>query len=444
MAIQRMGEQEGPWYKHVNPYQWKVLLVSFLGWIFDGYEGYVISLAMAPILTSLIPHANVETIGYYGGILMSVMLLGWATGGIVGGVLADYIGRRKTMILTILVYALSTFVTGLATSFLQICIFRFITGLGIGGEWSTGTSMIAETWPEKARSKGQGIMQSGYGFGQFLGAFIWLIISMSFGANGWRFLFFVGVIPALMTLYLRRGIKESERWERANEKRNKLKENYQGLSAEEKIETSFSLKYIFSVPKYRKRTLLAFGLSLSTTLGYWGSSSFIPTYMGSLAKNAGLPNPASYSGTSGMYYSAGAILGYLIFGLIVDKFGRRWSIALYYFFSLLIIPTVFLWVHDITILMPLVLVNGFFTLGQFSWNPVYIPELYPTQVRSTAASFIFNASRYVSAIGPFVAGTIVARAGGFGYAASIVALFYFVGLICLPFLPETKGQPLPE
>jgi len=202
--------QAGPWYKGLTPKHWRVLWASFLGWIFDGYETFALIVAIGPILTTLLPPEARSQLGTYAGLTIGVTLLGWGVGGVIGGTITDYIGRKRMMIYSILGYALFTGLTAFSWNVESLIVLRFLTGMAMGSEWSTGATLIAETWPDGARPKGAGFMQSGFGFGTFLASFVWYLVH-PLGPQAWRWLFVVGVMPAFFVFYIRRKIDESQR-----------------------------------------------------------------------------------------------------------------------------------------------------------------------------------------------------------------------------------------
>ena len=202
------------WYSGLTSKHWRILGASFLGWIFDGYESYALFVALPFALRTLLSPEQLKSAVVYAGTAISLTLLGWGIGGLVGGTLADYIGRKRMMIWSVFFYAVFSGITALSTSFGMLACMRFVTGLAMGSEWSTGIAMVAETWPDHARPKGCGLLQSGFGWGTLLAAVVWALISQfnPLGAQSWRLMFVVGAIPALFCLYIRRAIDESERW----------------------------------------------------------------------------------------------------------------------------------------------------------------------------------------------------------------------------------------
>ncbi len=304
--------------------------------------------------------------------------------------------------------------------------------------------MMAELWPEHARGRGAGLMQCGLGIGFFLASFIWLYVG-AYGPDAWRYMFLIGIVPALLTLYIRTSIEESETWLETDARRRAARSRKQqgaALSADEHALSRFTVADLFVEPEMRRRTILAFLMSLTTTLAWWGISSWVPPYIASVAGKAGLPGPqwASYAG---MAYNFGAILGYISLGFLADRFGRKPVVMAYFALSLLMTPVLFLWTTDLNLLLVAAAVNAFFTLGQYSWMAVWLPELFPTRSRATGVAFSFNAPRFIAFLGPLFAGQLIVQFGGFSRAAMTIALIYILGFVVAPFLPETKGKPLP-
>jgi len=184
-------------------------------------------------------------------------------------------------------------------------------------------------------------------------------------------------------------------------------------------------------------------MMLSVTFAFWGVGTFVPTYVGSVAAKNGL-SAAEWSGLGGLVTSVGGVFGFISLGFLADAVGRKPVTMLFYFMCLTLTPAVYLWTHDIHVLLLLVGVFGFFTQGIWAWAPIWLPELFPTHLRATAVAFTFNAPRFISCVGPLVAGSLIVALGGYGRAATLVGLFFILGLIAAPFLPETRGKPLPE
>lgn len=435
-----------PWYKELRPDHWRVLIASFLGWVFDGYVNYSLFLVAAPALRELLTAGQRGDLSFYSGIVVASMLLGFGSGGILAGIVADYIGRRRTMMITILVYSLCTGLTGFVQSWQQLAVFRFLAGLGMGGEWATGATLMAESWPPRARAKGLGIMQSAFGWGALTASCVWYLLASTQGPGAWRILFFLGLLPAFFVLYLRRNVKESESWLAKRQQRRELQSLQRSgaaLSSDQRIVAGFTLASLFRDPTLRRTALLCLMMSLGTMIGFWGVSTWIPAYAESVARTAAVENPDRWGALAGVLFTLGSIAGYISAGFLADWIGRRGMLLFLFIGALLTTPIVFLWTHSPLAIVMAACVNGAFTLGQFAWMAVYSPELFPTAVRATAVSVVFNGVRFVSILGPFVSGYLITRLGGYSTVALLFSCAYLLALCAVPFLPETKGKPLP-
>jgi MFS family permease len=434
-----------PWYRALTRTQWNTLLASNLGWVFDGFEAYALILTVSVALAQLLPPARFSRIPAYAGAIIATTLCGWAIGGMAAGVLADYIGRKRTMIYAILTYSIMTGLSAFSWDWISFAVFRLLAGLAIGSEWVTGTSMTAEFWPDDARGKGSGLFQCGFGIGFFLASVVWLFVG-AMGPGAWRTMYLIGVLPALLTLWIRRAIPESPLWEKANERRKAAKQRQQSgaaATAEDRALTRLTFLDLFSEPAIRNRTLIAFLMATASAVGFWGISTWVPPYIGSVAATAGFSSP-HWASLTGMAYNVGTIAGYIALGFLADAFGRKPVTLAYFAFAWLFIPVLFLWTHELRLLLCVAAIVGFFGSGQLTWLAVWLPELYATHMRATAAGFIFNAPRLIAAAGTLAAGTLIVRFGGYGNAAMIVATIYILGLAAGPFLPETRGKPLPD
>ena len=422
------------WRHGVTRYQWLVLFVAWLGWVFDSMDSTIYALVLQPALHDLLraPGSGpvaAEVIGWYGGIIFSIFLIGWAIGGVLFGILADYFGRTRALVFTILIYAVFTGMAALSQTWWELALFRFLTALGIGGEWAAGAALVAEVWPEDKRTKAAGLLQSAWAAGFILAAILTLILRN----GGWRPIFVVGIAPALVALLVRFWVREPERWVKA-----RAEERQAGVARPSKLAELFA-------PGLLRATLAGSGLAFVAVFGLWGATNWTPTLIRALpelqAMNASeLTSRVSYAT---MLLNVGALAGYLSFGPLADRVGRRRVFALMCVGSLVMLPVTFLTPRtyaQVLLLLPLL---GFFNNGIFSGFPIYLPELYPTRIRATGAGFCFNIGRVLASIGPFVTGYLVMALGSFGLAASAVAVIYIVGLLILPFAPETKGQPLP-
>ena len=259
-----MGElgagDTSPWYRSLNWTQWKALIASNLGWTFDGFEVFALILTVGAALHELLDASEYRLIPFYAGAVIAITVFGWGTGGLLGGILADYIGRKRSMTLTILAYSALTGLSALSWNWWSFAVFRFLVGLAIGSEWATGASITAELWPDHARGKGGAFLQAGYPIGSILASGVWLAIG-TLGPDAWRYMYLVGVLPALVAFWIRRNIPESPRWERSNRQRRAAYDRRrQGavLQGEDAAIVRFTLVDMFAEPAVRSRLILTF------------------------------------------------------------------------------------------------------------------------------------------------------------------------------------------
>ena len=418
----------GSWFGGITRYQWLVLFVAWLGWVFDAMDATIYAIVLHPALHELLHTSGgplaTERIGWYGGIIFSIFLIGWAIGGIAFGIAADRFGRTKVLMATIIIYATFTGAAALAQDWWHLAVYRFLTALGIGGEWAAGAAIVAETWPEEKRAKAAGILQSAWAAGFFLAAGFNLALKDTYG---WRGLFLIGVLPAFVAFLVRWYVKEPDRWTRAH------------------AQQAIPLSAIFE-GELKRSTLVGSALAFVAVFGLWGSTNWAPTLIHELPEFQGA-DPVTVTKSVSyaiMALNAGAIFGYLGFGPLADRFGRRPVFAFMCAGSFVMLPATYLLPSDYAGVLMLLPILGFFNNGIFSGFPIYLPELYPTRLRATGAGFCFNAGRVLASISPFMTGWLVTALGTFGRAASTVALIYLVGLGVLWFAPETKGQPLKD
>lgn len=429
-----ISKSTSSWRDGVTPYQWLVLFVAWLGWVFDSMDATIYAIVLHPALDELLHTsaggATPDSIGWHGGLIFSIFLIGWAIGGVLFGIAADRFGRTKTLMATILIYAVFTGLASLSQTWWHLAISRFLTALGIGGEWAAGAALVAEVWPEEKRAKAAGLLQSAWAAGFFLAAALNLLLR----GYGWRALFIVGIVPAGVALLVRLWVKEPERWVQAH-----WQDSAAGTGSWAKLAELFRGDLLRS-------TLAGSTLAFVAVFGLWGSTNWTPTLISTLPDLQGLSREELSARVSYaiMALNAGALFGYLSFGPLADRFGRRPVFALMCAGSLIMLPVTFLTPREYVHVLLLLPVLGFFNNGIFSGFPIYLPELYPTRLRATGAGFCFNAGRVFASIGPFLTGWLTAAMGSVGYAVSAVGLIYLVGLFVLPFAPETRGRPLPE
>lgn len=399
---------------------WKILAIVLTFWAFDGYETFAVIVTGVRSMHDLLPGTEQPDAIRFFGYLLAITLAGWTIGGVVGGVVGDRLGRRRTMIYAIAVYGIFTGLSAVSPAWWFLAGSRFLTGLGIGAEWAVGTSLLQEVWPQKYRTRGAGLLQAGLSVGGLVVSGIWLL----FDAVGisWRFVYLVGVVPALIVVMLRGTIPESRDWTHRQARRTG--EIFRELSG----------------PQLRRRLLLCLIVSLAITLGWWAGSSYLPSFVGSLAHGN---RTNFYTGLASALYNAGEIAGCIVFAFLADRFGRRPIGFLYLAGSFAMTGIVFLAVTNVQVAVWLQILFGYTAGGVFSWYTIHPPELFPTQVRASAIGFIFNGARVPAVFGAFLTGTLATTLGGVGHAAFYVGLVYLAGIITIVFLPETNGKELP-
>jgi MFS family permease len=422
----------------------RALLAAGCGWLFDGYESYALILVGPTAIRDLVPAGELAQLPVYFGGLVAATLVGWATGGLVGGVLTDYLGRRRMLMLSVLCYAVFTGLSALAETYWALLVFRFLTGLGLGGEFCPGAALVAELWPPARRGRAAGALAAAFGVGSLLAAGLWFVVE-PLGPGAWRYPFLVGILPAFLLLWMRRSIEDPTAWVETDRRRRLAREAAAAgrpLSPAERQLTRFTLLDLFASRELRRRTVLLLLMALATIVGYWAISTWIPQYAALVAARAGRSGGA-WGARAGLVWSAGGIAGYLVLGMMADAWGRKRAIAFFFAGSLAAGVAPFLVHQDLGLFLGAAALNGFFTTGQFAWMAMYLPEVYPTAVRGTGMAVVFNSARYVAALGPLAAGWLVESLGGIAHAAVLMSGVYLLGLAATPFAaPETRGRPL--
>jgi len=400
-----------PWWKTINKTQWYALLAAMMGWALDAFDVLLYVFA----LTTIMKEWNLTAT--QAGFLASVTLFASSFGGIVFGVIADRIGRKNALMATVLIFSIMSGVSGLTQNIWQLAIARTLLGLGMGGEWASGALLVSETWPPEHRGKAIGIMQGGWAIGYILAAIVagtilpWL---------GWRVLFFIGIIPALFTVWVRTKVEEPEIWVKSHEKKKE----------------PFSLTQIFR-PDLIRYTVCCTIIASFVMFGYWGLFTWLPGFLSSSADKGGAGLSIVKSSLWIIPTMVGAFFGYITFGFIADKFGRRPTFA-----AFLLICAVLVYIYgntrDATLLMILGPFVGFFGSGYFSAFGAFISELYPTRARGAGLGFTYNVGRMASAAAPTTVG-FAATKYGVGAALTITAIAFFIGAISIFLVPETKA-----
>jgi MFS family permease len=483
----------------LTAYHWWVLVVAILGWLFDAMDQRIFVLARTPALRALLPSATSEELTRSATYATAIFIAGWATGGLVFGLFGDRWGRVRTMMLTILIYSVFTGLSALAQTWYDFAVFRFLCGMGIGGEYAAGVALVAEVMPPRARAYGLGLVQAFSSVGAISGSAVSLVIGpqADFGSMpGWRLLFLVGVLPALLVVVIRLQVRESETWLRACQQAKAevalVPEN--GQLPDEFHKQLGDLREIFGDRRLRYHTIIGMTLGLAGQLGMWGIAQFSPELIRSAVQDehrttlkaeagargadvahlnalsldelaeattgdkAGAAALARqwkessdrYAGRGTLLQDCGCFIGGSACTLAAICFGRRGAFLLAYLVALGATWLTFGFLShgsDAYWMMPLL---GFGTASVFGAFVVYFPELYPTRLRSTGTGLCYNVARYLTAVGTLTLGQLVVLYSQLGYAAPLrpaamtMALIYLVGLAVLPLAPETKGKPLPE
>ena len=430
------------WIKGLSRYQWMVFLVAWLGWMLDATDFGLFNLILRPSLTELLGgNPTIAQIGQAGGFLSMAGLLGWALGGFAFGILGDYIGRVRTLILSVAVVGIFTGLQGAATSTWMLGFFRFFAGVGTGAEIVVGIPLIAEAFATGQRAKVLGIMMTGAAFGNLFAGQIFAYV----GPYGWRPVMYVGVIPALALLFLRQGVEEPERFEEVRERRRLLRAQHSVSEADEKF-LAFAPKQLFT-RDLRYSTFIGVLFCLGTLLAIWTSQIWLPTIQTQLLQKVGITGAASapYVGHGMTLWGLGGILGYATFGFIADAIGRRPAIVFYNLGTIVSGLYLFLGVDTWELYPYLLPVFGYFVFGVFSGHAVYLPELFPTQVRATAVSFCNGSGRVITSFGPLIAGLVTPMLGGqFSTATAIMTCFAGLSILAMLLGRETRGQDLPH
>jgi MFS family permease len=402
------------WPRRVTPAERRTLLAGGLGWMLDAFDVYLYSLVLAHLMRDF---GMSQALG---GLLNSLTLIASAIGGFLFGLIADRVGRTRSLMASILIYSLASGACGLSNTVFQLGIFRFILGLGMGGEWSTGAALVAETWPAEHRGKALGLMQSTYAIGEMLAAGVVAIVLPRFG---WRYVFFVGILPALLIVWIQRRVSEPPIWE-----------------AKTRTQTALGSLRLMWRKDLRRNGLIATAMNASSMFGYWGLFTWIPAYLSLPVDQGGRGLGLMKTTTWLIVMGVGKWLGYAVFGFSADVFGRRKSYVAYLMTAAALVP-----IYGLTrtptwllILGPLV---AFFGTGFFSGFGAIVSELFPTEIRATAMGTSYNIGRGTSAVAPFAIGLLAHR---FGLGPSFLLLagaFFFAGMFALA-LPETKGKQL--
>jgi MFS family permease len=471
------------WWSQLGPYQRLVFTVATLAWLFDCLDQQLFNLARSPAMKSLL--GDQQTINLFGKIPIaagalatSIFVIGWATGGMIFGSLGDRYGRAKMLSITVLLYSIATGLSALSVSFTDFAVYRFLTGLGVGGVFGLAVALVADTVPGHIRPRALGVLQSFSAVGNVAAGFIGLTIALTaIGENDnyWKWLFVIGALPAFLVATIQLRMKEPDSWRESRDR------------AISQGKRSGSYRDLFGHATWRKHALLGMILSCAGVIGLWGIGVFSSDLVGDIVTHNFTQAGATvedinkgkqlWMSLNLLTFNVGAFAGMLIFTRVAVSLGRKKAFMMFFAGSLVVTIFVFQMIGklngrwDILWMAPLM---GFFHLSVFAGFSIYLPELFPTRLRATGVSFCYNVGRYLAALGPFTLGALAAKFGkeaqdaavagaspgieapalaalksaakidAFRDAASWMCLIFLLGIIVLPFLPETKDQPLPE
>ncbi|GAB6077845.1 MFS transporter [Hydrogenobaculum acidophilum] len=390
---------------------------AFLGWVFDSMDATIYALVMVSALKELLKNqgiANTEShVGFYGGLIFSLFLIGWAIGGVSFGYVADKIGRVRALTITIGLYSLFTGLSSLSQNVWELAIFRFITAIGIGGEWAGGATLVAEIFKKKNRIFASSLLQSAWAIGFLTASLIYFTIGRY---HSWRVMFLIGILPAILALVFRLFVKESEEW----------------LSNRNTFSYIKSLKLLFT-KDYKNQTIVGALLAFVAVFGLWGVTNWTPALISYLLHKKDI---AYYVGLGSIALNIGALFGYIAFGIITRFLGIQNTFMLFFAGSFLMGLITFLYTKSFDKLLVSLALLGFFNNGVFSGFSIYFPQAYPSFIRATGAGFCFNIGRTLASIGPFITGYITYLSGSVARAGAIASSIYIVGVLVALFLKE--------
>jgi MFS family permease len=441
------GESKYRWYRELNGYHWFVISVASMGWMFDTMAQQLFNLARRPAMAQLMgPGATSAEISYQASLATTIFLIGWGLGGFLGGVLGDRIGRAKTMIITILSYTLFTGLSYFSTSILDFNIYRFLCGFGVGGQFAVGVAMVAEVVPQRPRPYALGFVQATSAIGNMLAAGIGIVLGQweQSGAitSAWRYMFVAGALPAPLALVVFKKLKEPESWLKARAEKKKLG----------------SFTDLFADPRWRRNAIVGMLLSSAGVVGLWGIGFFsydlLRTVLEPEFRAQGLTGAAlagkitTWTGITSLFQNLGCFFGVYAFTYVTHYTGRKKAFAISFVAAMATTAYTFGYLKELSHVFWMIPLMGFAQLSLFGGYAIYLPELFPTRLRSTGTSFCYNVGRLAAAAGPLTLGVLTSKVytgpDAMRYAGITMCAVFLVGLAALPFAPETKGQPLPE
>lgn len=425
------------WLGQASAHERKTLLAGSLGWLLDAFDVMLYSMVLAHLIT----HFGMDKAT--AGFLNSLTLLASAAGGILFGFLADRVGRARALMVTILVYSLASGACGLARNLVELGLFRFLLGLGMGGEWTTGAALVAESWRPQHRGKALALMQSSWAIGEGLAALVAGLllglgpITLMSGVElpAWRAVFLVGVLPALLVFWVRRRVAEPEIWRAHDQKGAVLTESGRRRAGPPRV----PLARLWQ-PELRRHALIATLMNTATLFGYWGLFTWIPAFLSLSVVEGGRGLTVTQTTLWLLLMGVGKWFGYVLFGYFADSAGRRKTYIAYLVTAAVLVPIFASLTAPLALLVvgPLV---AFFGTGYFSGFAAISSELFPTEVRGTAMGLTYNLGRAISAAAPFLTGALALRYGLAGAFLVTSGAFLLAALLAV-LLPETKGAEL--
>lgn len=450
---------QGPWWRSLTPYHWFVFAMASLAWLFDCLDQQIFLLFRNQALENLLPEGTDPTvIKKFGGYATSIFVAGWATGGLIFGSLGDKFGRAKMLTTTVLLYSVFTGLSALSQGWLDFAIYRFITGLGVGGVFGLAVALVADSLPDHARTGALGLLQALSAVGNITAGLISmgigsLIASGSLSAGtAWKLAFLVGAIPAFLCVFIQIRLKEPEKWVQA---RDDSKLSGKGMG---------SYRSLLGEARWRKPALLGMMLCISGVIGLWGIGFFAPELVGDVISNSlreqGIAETdikaaeAKWKGINSIVQNLGSFFGMIAFAWLCQRTGRKPAFIIGFVGAMVATWGYFEFFNGVKDVW-MSAVMGFFQLALFAGFAIYLPELFPTRLRSTGTSFCYNVGRFIAASGPFTMGLLLQRLAvgattpaekleAFRSTCQWMSLIFLVGIVALIFLEETKGRPLPE
>ena len=418
------GTTDAPWYAEVTRYQWLVLVIASAGWVFDAFEGQLFNITRQDLLRDLLGNDPAAQ-KWWGDLFLAVFLLGGTLGGVVFGSLADRLGRKPVMALTILFYSVFSGLTYFATELWHVAALRFLVALGVGGEWAVAAALVAEVFPTRARARAGGIFHATSVMGTWLAALAGMLVGTQ-----WRYAYLIGVLPALLVLWVRASVKEPQRWQQAETEQRRM-----GSFAD-----------LFGTRRWATRAV--FGLLLAAVgLGtFWGVVVAGQDLARELLVRHGVDGASAAQRAKfayGIVQTAGMGLGLLAMGPLSERLGRRGAFLLMHLGALAIVPATCYLPQTYGQLLAVLPVFGFLAGGMHAGYAIYFPELFPDHLRATGAGVCFNGGRLIAAPILWFSASLKAEMD-LRHAVTALAALYLIGVVLLLFLPETKGKPLPE